>query len=209
MQTDTLEKPDAREKARKSYSGSRLTNAQFDEVWNICGIIHRETHRSGSFIDKLTDHARTFAGRDQVDASREEHILRDIYAERYGQSMNQTREKLLTREAELRDDPKERQMAAQEAYEYAQRVCDGIVDGDNVAFYQSYDTQAVIMAQSFNISEVGAKRLMAQSYEAQEGQSLYKDGKALEAEHYTPARRPDRAEKQTEYPRRSRSGPAR
>lgn len=41
--------------------------------------MHREIQRSGSFIEKLTDYARTFAGREKVDATREEMILRDIY----------------------------------------------------------------------------------------------------------------------------------
>ena len=47
-----------RQEARQSYTGSRLTDSQFDEAWNISGIINREIHRSGSFREKLRRHAR-------------------------------------------------------------------------------------------------------------------------------------------------------
>lgn len=197
------ETPNPRVKARASYSGSRLTDAQFDEAWNITGILHREIHRSGSFIEKLTDYARTFAGRGKVDASREEAILRDIYAERFGQSMNKTREGLADRERTLRN------AGDEQAQHYAQTVTALIPQGETMPFYQAYDRAASDMARQHGISEAGAKSMMKDAFAHAEGGSLYEVGKALEAEHHIPARDAQRAARTAERRELARTGPSR
>ena len=203
METKTLETPDPRAKARQSYTGSRLADAQFDEAWNIAGILHREIHRSGSFIEKLTDYARTFAGREKVDASREEMILRDIYSERFDQSLNKTREGLQERETALRA------ADSDQALHHARMVLTLIEDGPTMPFYRAYDISAVDMARQHGISEAGAKTLMKEAFEQSEQRPLYEVGKEAEAKYHHPVRDAERAARQADRQQRQRSGPQR
>jgi len=59
-----------RQESRQRYTGSRLTDSQFDAAWNITSIINREIHRTGSFREKLTDFAHVFARNEKFDAMR-------------------------------------------------------------------------------------------------------------------------------------------
>lgn len=116
-----------------------------------------------------------------------ETIIRDIYKSRYGQTMNQTREGLVERKEALGPDAK------QEAFEYAQRVCDDVQSGETMPFYQAFDRQALPLAQTFGITESGAKTLMKDAFQAAQGQDLYERGKALEKEFHLPKRDAERA----------------
>lgn len=178
MQSD---EPQTRDKARASFQGARLTDAQFDEAWNIVGTLHRETQRSGSFIKKLTDYAHTFAGRDKIDASREETVLRDIYYERFGQSISKTREGLAERERLLRE------ARGSEALNYARQTLGLIQDGETMPHYLASDRTAVAMARQHGISEVGAKKVMAEAFEAADGKPFYETCKEFEALYHRPA----------------------
>ncbi len=201
MEQTLQDETQIRAEARQSYTGSRLTNAQFDEAWNIAGIIDREIHRSGSFIEKLTDYARTFAGREKVDASREEVILRDIYTARFGQTMNKTREALMGRETVTRD------AALEQALHHARTVGTMIKDGPTMPFYQAYDRAALTMARQHGITETGAKSLMKDAFETAEGKTLYAFGKDEESKHHLPVRDAARTAKKAERNQQSRSGP--
>ncbi len=201
---DAMQRPaDAQAQARESYTGRRLTDSQFETAWNIAGIIHREIRKTGSFIEPLTDYARTFAGRDKLDASREEGLLGDIYAARYGDTMNQTRERLLGRDASLRETPGEAPIAA------ARSVLSMIEDGQTLPFYQALDRAALDMAATHGVTEACAKSLMKEAYEAQEGRPLYEVGKEREAQFHAPVRDAERAARNPERRRPARSGPRR
>lgn len=74
--------------ARESFSGKTMTNGQLKEAIAIADILHGEIHRSGSFIEKLTDYAHAYARGERFDAMRAETMVRDVYTATRGQSMN-------------------------------------------------------------------------------------------------------------------------
>ena len=91
-------------KTRESFSARLLTDPQFEEFASICGILHREIHRSGSFIEKLETYAfavsRTEKG---INAAKADTILRDIFKGLFGQSLDQLRKQLLLIRNQIRN----------------------------------------------------------------------------------------------------------
>ncbi|MEM9761910.1 MAG: hypothetical protein AAF968_05280 [Pseudomonadota bacterium] len=174
--------PDPRQTARESFSGKGLTDAQFEEAWAIAAILKTEIARSGSFREKLTDYAHVYARAEKFDALRGETILRDIFTARFGQSLNQARTVLTEREKALPETAKD------QAYRQAQTVCDRIREGQTQPFYQAYGGEAVTLARDLGISQVGAKKLMKDAYDAKEGRDLYEVGKSLEETYHRPVR---------------------
>ena len=191
-----------RQDARQSFTGKRMTESQFDEAWNITGIINREIHKSGSFIDKLTDYAHAYSRNQKFDGARGEVILRDLYSARYGESMNQTRTALMEREDMIRE------TAQDQALHHARSIGKIIQNGPTMPFYQAADNAGVAMAHQHGITETGAKKLMAEAFEAAEGRSLRDHGKELESTYHIPVRDAERAARQATRSQMQRSGPS-
>ena len=202
METNTIDRPTAWMDARKSEVGTPMTEAEFDEAWDIAGILHREIHRSGSFFRKLEAYTRTYAGRDKINASREETILRDIYAARYGETLNETRERLLKAEEDLRQSGDN--IALKMAY-----TIPALIEDNKLPFYLAPDQAARSFAYQRGISESGAKKMMAEAFEQSQDRSLYEYGKELEAKYAAPVRKADHDAKTVERRERARSGPSR
>ncbi|MCP4933238.1 MAG: hypothetical protein GY927_03320 [bacterium] len=137
--------------------------------------------KSGSFREKLTDYAHAFA-RSQKFAMKGESILRDMFKERYGETMNHMREGLLERENTLRD------VGQEQALHHARSIEGMIKNGETMPFYQAYDRAAVDMAKQYNITERGAKEMMKTIYREVEGVELYETGKAAEKSHHAPTK---------------------
>ena len=206
--SDTIMIDPDREKARQSYTGSRLTDSQFEEAYNITGIVNREIQKTGSFREKLTDYAHAFSRSQKFDALRGETILRDIYSARYGESMNQTREALMERIDRLGDRADKTRVL-----DHARSMESMIKDGPTLPFYQAFDIAGVTMAREFGITENAAKMLMKDSFEEAEGRELYTWGKDLEDRFHRPVAEAERAARRTEKQENSRccarSGPSR
>ena len=84
--------------ARESFSGRLLSGSQFGDAMAITEVIQREIWKTGTFKDKLGDYAHAFARSEKFDAMKAETIVRDLFRERTGKTMNQLREELLDRE---------------------------------------------------------------------------------------------------------------
>ncbi|MEM7724621.1 MAG: hypothetical protein AAF376_19985 [Pseudomonadota bacterium] len=197
-----LQHDQTRAEARRSFTGSRLTDSQFDEAWSIAGILNREIHKSGSFVEKLADFSHAFARSQRFDAAKGEVILRDLHTARFGQSLNQVREGLMAREAVARD------VAGDQALHHARAIPEMIKDGPTMPFYQAADRAGIAMARQHGITETGARKMMAEAFEAAEGRPLRAVGKEMEARHHQPVREAERAARQAERSR-VRSGPQR
>ncbi|MEL7029899.1 MAG: hypothetical protein AAGL49_12005 [Pseudomonadota bacterium] len=173
--------------ARESFWSQQLTRNQLDEAWAISGIIRGEIEKTSSFRDKLTDYAHAYARAEKFDALRGEAILRDIYAARYGQSMNQTREGLMAAEENLT-----RESRAQQAHDVALRHANSIGpmirDGATQPFYLAYDKAAVALAGELKITQSGAKALMKDVYRTAHDRGLYEAGKEVEEAYHRPVR---------------------
>ncbi len=192
----TQNEENKRQVARASFTGSRLTEAQFDGAWNLAGILHREIHKSGSFVEPLTDYAHAYARNERFDAARGEIILRDIFKARFDQSLNQLREGLAAKEGKLREAPSE------EALRHARSVGAMSREEPTTPFYQAFDRAAVTMARESGITEAAAKSMMKEAFKEAEGHELYEAYKALEAQHHQP-------DQDSATPTRQRSGPKR
>jgi hypothetical protein len=166
--------------ARESFSGRLLSDAQFEEAIAITRIIEREIDKAGTFKDKLGDYAYAYARSQKMDAQRAENILRDLYKERTGQTMNQTRERLMKREEALTDE--ERAIG----YEHAVRIGERVEHGDKIAFSRAYAAEAGTMANNLGITHTAARRIMADEFEAAENVKLRDWGKELDAQHFQP-----------------------
>jgi len=167
-----------RDTARQSETGRRMTDSQFEEAWQVTGIMRREIEKSASFISKLTDYAHAFARDERFDAARGEMVIRDLYAERYGETMNETREALLDREANVRDDSQDF------ALDQARSVLNSIQEKEDMPFWKALDRGAVRFAGEQGISETAARSVIKEAFENAEGQDFYKTGKSLEEKHY-------------------------
>lgn len=191
--------------ARDSFSGSPMTNAQFDEGVAIVGIVKREIEKTGTFTEKLGDYADAFARTQKL--ARAETIIRDLFKVIIGKTMNQFREELLDREAKLTVDQKLR------ANEYASAVGNMIQHGNKISFNRAFAHQGEIFAQELGITDAAAKRLMKEEFKAVSSMDLYEWGKNLEEEYYYPqidaerrraeARRQDSGSAQSETPSRT------
>lgn len=200
---NTFTETETRLEARNSFTGKSLTDAQFDEGWQLAGVLERGIRKSGSFHEKLTDYAFAFARSERFDQMRAETIIRDLFKSRYGQTMNQMREDLMAREADVRG------IAQDDALQHAQTIPVMIQDGETMPFYQAFDRAALNMAEQHNISEVAAKTMMKEAFERAESRDLYAVGKEAEQEFHQPKREAERAARNTQRNRPSRSAPAR
>ena len=131
----------------------------------------RSIRTSGSFVEKLGDYSHAFARAEKFDTMKAEKVIRDIFKERYGQSMNQMREGLMAREVEVDDTIKDH------AIQHAWNLEGLIRDGDTMPFYKAFDHEAGQVAKTYGITQIGAKNMMKNAYEEIEGRDLYETGK--------------------------------
>ena len=166
--------------ARESFSGRMLTNRQFEDAMAITGILEREIKATGKFKEKLSDYAVAMARTEKFDVMKSETILRDLYKIRTGETMNQTREKLMDRETNLTDEQKHG------AYKHAKEVGQMIESGNKISFHRAYAHVAGNLASELGVTEVAAKSLMKEALKSVEDKDLYDWGKEQEEKYYRP-----------------------
>lgn len=200
--------------ARESFSGRLLTDRQFADAMTVTGIIEREIKTSGTFKDKLGDYAYAFARSEKFDAVKAESILRDLFKERTGQTMNQMREDLAKREETISEDSR------QQAYNWACAISDLMENGEKLSFHRAYAHQAQQYAEQIGVTDACAKRLMREEFASVEGVELQTWGKELDDQFYRPQIDAEKTEREQSRARpdggvrqgarssfRSRSGP--
>ncbi len=203
MNTTNTENPTERlVSARESFSGRLLTDRQFQEAMAITGIIESEIRESGSFKDKLGDYSYAFARSQSFDAVKSETIIRDLFKERTGQTMNQMREGLAEREDAVTDDHRAK------AYSQACGIGDVMEQGVKVTFNRAFAQQAQQLAGEIGVTDACAKRLMREEFAAAEESELADWGKELDETVYRPqidAEKSERTAAREEPERRSRT----
>lgn len=187
--------------ARESFSGRLLTDRQFDEAMAITGIIEREIATTGAFKEKLGDYAYAFARSQKFDAVRAESVIRDLFKERTGQSMNDMRKAFAERAEKLTDEQK------RTAYDHACGIGDMVENGNKISFYRAFAHQAQTMANAIGVTDAYAKSLMVEEFRAVESTELFDWGKQLDEQFYSPQIEAEKAEREASRERgRSRSG---
>jgi hypothetical protein len=118
--------------------------------------------------------------------------------------MNQLRETLLDQEARLtnaqnRSEPNKRQDYQSLApYQAAVAIEETMEHGDKMSFYRAYSHQASQLAKDFGITEMGARRMMRNAYQASEGKELLDWGKELDDKHYKPQIEAEKQQRSTQ-----------
>ena len=163
---------------------------QFDEAIALTAIIEREIARTGAFKDKLGDYSFAFARSERFDAPKAETILRDLFKERTGHTMNQMRETYADRLEKLTDD----QRAS--AYQYASEIGDMMEGGVKLSFNRAVAHQSQQLASNLGITDAAARSLMAEEFEAAENQTLWDWGKELDEQFYRPQIEAEKAERE-------------
>ncbi|MFT6658564.1 hypothetical protein [Maritalea sp.] len=168
------------QRALNSPTGRNLSQAQRPDALAIVDIVHREIHRVGKFTDKLGDYANALARSEKFDAMKANVIVRELYKERYGETMKVTLDNLKAREKSL--NPEQKALALS----HAKDVGAAIEHGDKMPFFRALDNQSVMLAEALRITQSGAKRQMAETFTQSTGKDFYEHNKVLEKEFYTP-----------------------
>ena len=167
--------------SRDSFSGRLLSDPHYDEAMMITGIIEKEIQSTGRFKEVLNEYSAAYAHtKKNLSVVNAEKIMRDLFKERTGLSMNEMRESFVQREESL----SQQQRTA--AFPYAKEVGSMIEQGNKISFHRAFSHQAKQYATELNITDLGAKRIMSQQFEAVQGEKLYDWGKAKEKEFYRP-----------------------
>lgn len=173
--------------ARMSFAGLPLTDRQFNDVIAITGIIERRIEETGSFFDLLNDQAHTFARNERIRLDKAPSIIRDIFKLRTGATMNEMREGLLAREAVLFDrENNPAEAVRQKAYQAASEAAKLVETGTKINFFRALNHESVQLARDLDITHVGAKKLIEESFEEIEGRKLMEWGKELDEKYYRP-----------------------
>jgi len=189
--------------ARESFSGRLLTDRQFDDAMTITGVIEREIKHSGTFKDKLGDYAYAFARSEKFDAMKAESIIRDLFKERTGQTMNQMRENLTKQEEALSD------YNRKQAYHEACAISDLMENGVKLSFHRAFAHQAQQYAEQIGVTDACAKRLMRDEFASVEAVELQAWGKELDEQFYRPQIEAEMAERNGRAQSRSQDDGAR
>ena len=178
------------ESARESYSGRLLSDPYFNEAMMITGIIEKEIQATGKFKDALNGYANSFANpKKNLSAINAEKIIRDLFKERTGLSMNELRESFQQREESLTEEQRKA------ALPYAVEVGVMIESGDKISFSRAFAHQAKDFATKLNITDLGAKRIMSEQFQSVRGEKFYDWGKAQEERFYRPQIEAEKAER--------------
>ena len=167
--------------ARESYSGRLLSDPHFNEAMMNTGIIEKNIQATGKFKEVLDEYSAAFAHTKQnMSVVKAEKIIRDLFKQRVGLSMNELRESFQQREENLTEEQKSA------AFPYAKEVGTMIEQGDKISFSRAFAHQAKDYATKLNITDLGAKRIMSEQFEAVTGDKLYDWGKKQETKFYRP-----------------------
>lgn len=167
--------------ARNNYPAGTLSDPHYDEAMMIGHIIEKSIHSTGRFKEMLAEYSSAYAHtKDKLTVIQAEKIIRDIFVQRTGMTMNEMREGFVRREENLT----EAQQSA--ALPYAKEIGPMIENGDKISFHRAYAYQAKSYATEHNITDLGAKRIMSARFEAAHGEPLYDWGKSYEKRFYKP-----------------------
>lgn len=202
-QDNRSQEKDALAEARESYSGRLLTDAQFREAIAIVDIIDGEIQNNGTFKEKLGDYAHAYARTKPFDAVKAETTLRDLFKARTGQTMNEFRKELAAREEALTPADKRDPADTQHIKDMIHKTGIMIRDGDKMTFHRACEQQASVLAHDYGITTAAAKRLMAETFQAEQGSKLYDWGKELEDEYYRPQIEAEKQEREAQSQKRS------
>ena len=94
------------------------------------------------------------------------------------------------------------------ARDFALATLNQVQEGDKIPFHRAYAEQAGLMGTELKITDVAAKKLMSEAFEAETGRPFYEEGKQVEDRFFAPqiqAEKRQRDKKRDRYNGYSRS----
>jgi len=173
--------------SRESFSGLLQSDRQFEDTTAIVGIVKRRIQETGKFKDCLNDFSNALARTERFDIMKADSIIRDQFKIITGVTMNQMREALMENERKLFDrenNPAEAEK--QKAYMAANAVGRMVEEGNKISYHRALAYEASQLATELNITDVGAIKLMAETFKETENQELREWGKELDKKYYRP-----------------------
>ena len=182
--------------ARESFSGLLLTERQFYEVTAITGIIERSMQETGTFQKQLDSYSTSYAASNGISIAKANTVIRDIYAARKGETLKKSLDGLRKNEEKLFD-RKNNPAAAelQQAYIAANEVGRMVEQGKKITFNRALAYEASQLAPSLGITDLGAKKLMSESFKQVENREFRDWGKELDSKYYHPQIEAEKAER--------------
>ncbi|MEM7069448.1 MAG: hypothetical protein AAF478_11250 [Pseudomonadota bacterium] len=169
------------QRSRNSFSGNILPEPDFDEAMFITLVIEKGIQHKGKYAETLNEYAAAFSHtKDNMTVVRAERIIRDLFRERTGLWMKEMLEGFTHRENNLTNEQKNI------AYPYASEIASMIENGNKISYNRAVSHQARQCALELNITDAGAKRLMAEQFEEVQGISLHQWGRELDEKFYKP-----------------------
>jgi len=181
--------------ARESFSARLLTERKFEDAMAITGRI-KET---GKFKDCLNDFANAYARTERFDIMKADSTLRDLFKIRTGVTMNQMREALMENEQKLFDrknNPAEAER--QKAYMAANEVGRMVEEGNKMSFHRAFAQEASVFANEHNITDVGAKKFISETFAETENHVFHDWGKELDEKFFRPQIKAEQKERREE-----------
>ena len=173
---------------RDSFSGRLLTDRQYSDFIAVVGIIRRRIEETGSFYEPLNDYCNALARSERFNAAKADTIMRDLFKiVNDGTTMNEMREGFQEREKALFD--REKNPAEEErrkAYQAGVAAARMVETGNKITFHRALNFEAVELARDLDITHVGARKLINESFEEIEGRNLTDWGKELDEKYYRP-----------------------
>ena len=201
---NTLFNPDEMKRigeSRESFSSLLLSDRQFEDVTAIVGVLQRRIQEQGTFDDCRNDFANAFARTEHFNMVKSLSIINDNFRIITGVTMNQMREALMENEQKLFDrenNPAETER--QKAYRAANEVGRMVKEGNKMSFNRAFAFEASQLATELNITDIGAKKLISETFKETENNEFQDWGKELDEKFYRPqidAEKKQRSEEKT------------
>jgi len=165
-------------RVRECFAARLLTDDQFADAVAITKIIEREINKTGQFREKLGDYAYAYGRKENFDAVKSEMILRDIFKERVGMSMNAVREQLIKHEDTYTDADQQRTRQIPSEIESLMKK------GNKITFNRALAQKSGELGSELGVTDIRAKTLIRDEFEQNQKSKFYDWGRSLDEKYY-------------------------
>jgi len=165
---------------REHFSARLLRDDTFQDVMAITEIMEHEINRTGKFKEKLSEYSIALARGEKFDTMKAEGIIRDLFKERVGVSMNQMREQLVKHEETYTDADQQRTVRM------PNEIKTLMEQHHKMTFQRAFSQKASELGIELGVTDHRAKTLIRNEFEQANDGKFYDYGKSLDESIYRP-----------------------
>ena len=165
---------------REHFSARLLRDDTFQDAVAITKIMEREINRTGTFKEKLSEYSIALARSERFDTMKAEGIIRDLFKERVGVSMNQMREQLVKHEDTYTDADQQRTAKVPDEIKTLMER------HPKMTFQRAFSQKASELGVELGVTDRRAQTLIRNEFEQANGGKFYDYGKSLDESIYRP-----------------------